>query len=249
MPTISSRIRAFLLHLSVSAMLALLALALVFWVWYPAPLYKAMGVTDIFLLLLSVDVVLGPCLTLAVAKPGKKKHLLLFDLTIIITVQAAAFLYGLNSVAEGRPAWVVLGAGQFSLVSPADLDTRNPEQVASEYRQSSLTGPQWISAFLPVDADAVTKNDLIFDSMAGIEIYQQPRYFRPLSEGFSVIQEKAKPLNELKKYNPEADVQKKLASYPDADAYLPLKGKELFMTVLVVKDENRIIAIVDLQPW
>ncbi|GHU40590.1 hypothetical protein AGMMS50289_02350 [Betaproteobacteria bacterium] len=237
------------MHLSVSATLALLALALVFWIWYPAPLYKAMGVTNIFLLLLGVDVVLGPCLTLAVAKPGKKRHLLLFDLTVIITVQAAAFLYGLNSVAEGRPAWVVLGAGQFSLTSPADLDTRNPEQVAAEYRQSSLTGPQWISALLPADADTETQNELVFDSLAGIEIYQQPRYYRPLSEGFSVIQEKAKPLDDLKKYNPEGEVQEKLAAYPDADAYLPLKGKELFMTVLVKKDENRVIAIVDLQPW
>ncbi len=39
-------------------------MVLVFGVWYPAPLHQALGVTKIFLLLLLVDVVLGPLMTL-----------------------------------------------------------------------------------------------------------------------------------------------------------------------------------------
>ncbi|MDR3056156.1 MAG: hypothetical protein LBU53_12285 [Zoogloeaceae bacterium] len=256
MTPVSSRIRAFLWHLSASATLAVLALSLVFWIWYPAPLHKAMGVTDIFLLLLAVDVILGPCLTLAVAKPGKKRHLLLLDLTVIITVQIAAFLYGLNAVAAGRPAWVVLSEGQFNVISPVEIDQRYPDladQIAQEYRQPPLTGPQWISAPQPEDTDVATgiqtEISLALASLSGFEIYHQPKYYRPLQEGFSIIQENAQPLDNLKKFNPEADVQEKLAAYPDADAFLPLKGKVRSMTVLLKKSENRIIATVDLRPW
>ena len=255
MTPVSSRIRAFLLHLSVSATLGLLTLVLVFRVWYPVPLHKAMGVTDIFLLLLVVDVILGPCLTLSVAKPGKKRNLLLFDLTVIIVLQISAFLYGLNAVAEGRPAWVVLSEGRFNMVNPVEIDQRYPEladQGAPEYRHPPLNGPQWVSAPVPEYADAQAgiagEVSLFLAELSGLKIYHQPKYYRPLAEGFSIIQENAQPLDKLKKFNPETDVQEKLAAYPDADAFLPLKGKVRSMTVLLKKDENRIIATVDLRP-
>ena len=56
----SGRFRAFSWHLSASALVALLTLLLVFFVWYPSPLHEAVGVTHILLLLLAVDVTLGP---------------------------------------------------------------------------------------------------------------------------------------------------------------------------------------------
>lgn len=40
--------------------LALLALALAFLVWYPGPLPKAVGIAGIFFMMLGIDVVLGP---------------------------------------------------------------------------------------------------------------------------------------------------------------------------------------------
>jgi uncharacterized RDD family membrane protein YckC len=64
--TIPARIIAFLFHFSISCLLALLALLLVFFVWYPAPLHSAVGVTSIFLIVLGVDVTVGPLLTLVV---------------------------------------------------------------------------------------------------------------------------------------------------------------------------------------
>ena len=54
----------------------------VFWfVWYPAPLFKVVGGFEIFLMLLGIDVVLGSRLTLIVFKQGKKS--LKFDLAVI----------------------------------------------------------------------------------------------------------------------------------------------------------------------
>lgn len=44
----SMRIKAFLIHGLVSISVALLVIGLVFFIWYPSPLAKAVGVTHIF---------------------------------------------------------------------------------------------------------------------------------------------------------------------------------------------------------
>lgn len=76
------RFQAFALHLAISALIALAVIGLVFFIWYPAPLASATGVTRIFLLLLAVDVILGPSLTLLVNKPGKKRWYLTWLLSL-----------------------------------------------------------------------------------------------------------------------------------------------------------------------
>jgi hypothetical protein len=244
---VSSRLRAFLLHLSVSVILGLLTFMLVFWVWYPAPLYKAAGVTGIYLLLLVVDVLLGPSLTLAVAAPGKKKVLLLLDLTVIIAVQLSAFIYGIYTVAEGRPAWLVLSNNRFNLVRVADIEQNQADQAQPEYRQPSWGKPQWVSSPLPQDVEA--RNAIFNESLAGLEIYQQPRYYRPLSEGHALIQEKSQALDVLQKFNPATEIQEKLTPYPEADAWMPLRSDGIDMVVLLRKKEGQVVALVDLRPW
>src|SRR5690554_3404124 len=101
----NSRIKAFTLHLAISVTIAAIAMIIVFYFWYPAPLHTAVGVTQIFLILLAVDVVLGPVLTLVVYKVGKRT--LIMDLSVIALLQVSALCYGVYTVAEGRPAWLV----------------------------------------------------------------------------------------------------------------------------------------------
>ena len=85
----SKRIKFFLGHLAISLLIALIAIAIVFFVWYPAPLAQAVGVTSIFLMLLAIDVIVGPLFTLLVYKQGKKT--LKSDLTVIIQLSAFSF--------------------------------------------------------------------------------------------------------------------------------------------------------------
>ena len=48
----SKRLKFFLGHLLISLVIALFVMGFVFFVWYPAPLATAVGVTHIFLMLL-----------------------------------------------------------------------------------------------------------------------------------------------------------------------------------------------------
>ena len=56
-------------------------------VWYPQPYFAAMGGATLILLLIGVDVVIGPLITLIVFDPKKKS--LRFDLAVIARCKSA----------------------------------------------------------------------------------------------------------------------------------------------------------------
>lgn len=240
------RIKAFAIHLLLSACLALVVVCLVFFIWYPNPLHAALGVTKIFLMLIAIDMVIGPCLTLLVYKRGKKT--LVMDLSIIAALQIGALLYGLHAVAEGRPAWLVFADDGFYLVRANEIDERKLDQAKVEYQDPSWVGPRWVSVLEPDSVDE--KNDLLFESVfAGIDISQRPNFYQPLSLVESVVQKSGKPLALLKKYNAPDAVEGILKAYPKAGAWLPLKTNQQGMVVLLKENSGEVIAIVDARPW
>src|SRR5690554_1755235 len=142
--SLQQRSRAALLHLLLSACVLTAAVYLIFWIWYPAPLHTAAGVTHIYLIILLADLLIGPLLTFIVYKHDKKE--LRIDLAIILLLQIGAFLYGSYAVAQGRPAWLVFVVDDFELVSPADIDQRHAETLNADDQASFWSGPQWIAA-------------------------------------------------------------------------------------------------------
>ena len=97
---IKNRLQAFLTHLAISGLVATIAMMVVFFVWYPAPLHTAVGVTKIFLMLLAIDIIIGPVITFIIFKPNKPS--LKFDLTVIALLQLTALGYGINVRYETR---------------------------------------------------------------------------------------------------------------------------------------------------
>lgn len=240
------RVRALLIHLAASAALALLAVVLVFFVWYPSPLQKAVGVTQVFFIVLAVDVVIGPMLTFVVFKPGKKS--LHFDLATIVFLQLVAFGYGLWTVAEGRPAWLVFNADRFDLVQVYQIDSRNLEQAKAEFRNPSWIGPQWVAARRPDSAEE--RKAILFEALStGVDVAQRPILYRPLSDEADTMRRGAHSLNELERYNPTVEVAQVLARWPEADAFLPMMATTHPVTVLIHKGSAKVVAVVDLNPW
>ena len=242
----SNRLKFFLSHLSISSLIALLVIGLVFFIWYPSPLATAVGVMHIFLMLLVIDVILGPLLGLLVYKDGKKT--LKFDLSVIILIQIAALCYGVFSIEQGRPAWLVYNVDRFELVRKNDLILENIHQAQPQFQQVSWTGPQFAAVKLAVSPQQ-RQNDMFTEALGGISLAQQPTRYVELTQAKNQIQQRALPLVELQRYNPKTDVKKTLAKYPKADAWLPLKANAVDMVVLVNKESASIIKIVDLRPW
>lgn len=240
------KIRAGLIHLSISALVALIAVGAVFLLWYPQPLHIAVGVTEIFFIVLGVDVVIGPLLTTVVYRRGKKT--LRFDLMTIALLQLAAFIYGMWTVAEGRPAWLVFSADRFDLVQAYQIDQRKLEEARPEYRAASWFGPKWISAHSPSDTEK--RQTIMFEAMfAGVDVPQRPELYQPMEAAADAIRKRARPLDELGRYNAQQDVDAVLRRWPEADSFLPMMARAHSMTVLLNKASARVIAVVDLNPW
>ena len=66
----SGKIQAFLIHLGISAGVVGLLVLLMLMQWYPQPWFSHDGGWHVFRLILLVDVVLGPTLTLVVFRRG-----------------------------------------------------------------------------------------------------------------------------------------------------------------------------------
>ena len=242
----SKRLKFFLSHLLLSFLVALSVVGVVFFIWYPSPLATAVGVTHIFLMLLVIDVILGPLLGLLVYKEGKKT--LKFDLSVIILIQIAALCYGVFSIEQGRPAWLVYNVDRFELVRKNELVDTNIQQAQPQFQKPSWFKPQYVAAEFAKDTQQ-RQNDMFTEVLGGISLAQQPERYVELTQAKTQIQQRALPLAELEQYNSKADVEKTLAKYPNVDAWLPLKANAVDMVVLVNKESASIIKIVDLRPW
>lgn len=234
---------AFLKHFTISSLVALITLFLVYWVWYPGVLSKAMGVDKIFWMILIVDVTLGPTLTFAVYKKGKKH--LKFDLIVIVLLQVLAYLYGLNTAFSNRPAWLVFSVDRFEAVSAKNIRKQHRANPDMTFNQLSVTGPRWAVANSPATPEE--KNELMFEVLAGgPDIHHRPYLYTQLDG--QTVKSKIRPLKELKGFNPQFEYPKDLSKWPSATGFVPLTGQIVDMSVLLNK-KGEVIEIVDLRPW
>ena len=242
----SKRLKFFLGHLLISVLIALAALALVFFVWYPSPLAKAVGVTHIFLMLLVIDVILGPLLGLLVYKEGKQT--LKMDLAVIILIQIAALSYGLYSIAQARPVWIAFNNDRFELVRNNELKTENIAHAQPQYQQPTWLQPQYVAVKQAADPQE-QQIEQMSAMLNGISLAQYPERYIALDQAKTQIQSQVRDLSQLKQWNDEKALQDIFSQHPQANGWLPLETYGLAMVVLVNKESASIIKIVDLRPW
>ncbi|MGH8435305.1 MAG: hypothetical protein ACRERX_12680 [Pseudomonas sp.] len=102
-----NRWSAFALHLMLSLMVFVLLASIVLFWFFPGGLFLAAGGWEGLRIILAVDLVLGPCLTLIVFSPLKPRLELVRDLTVVALVQILALTAGCYVVSTARPLAVV----------------------------------------------------------------------------------------------------------------------------------------------
>jgi hypothetical protein len=113
-------------HLGISPCHCGLAAWLVFAVWYPYPYREISGGRELFLMVVTVDVILGPLLTLAVFNMSKNPiKTLRLDLTVIGLFQLAALVYGLWTVFVVRPVHLAFEMDRFGSFMPSRCPRTN----------------------------------------------------------------------------------------------------------------------------
>ena len=174
-----SRWKAAGLHLFICVAIAAVALTLMLLVWYPWPLFEASGGNELVMILVGVDVVIGPLLTLIVFKSGKWG--MKFDLVVIGILQFAALVYGSYIVFVARPAFIVYVKDRFETVAAAELEPENLAEARFEhYRKAPVWEPALVYADFPTDKAEQQK--LVSLAMAGLDLQHFPKYYAPYAE-------------------------------------------------------------------
>lgn len=187
-----SRFRASGFHFLISFIVGLLLLSLCWFIWYPAPMLMAIGGHEIFLLVVGIDVVLGPSLTLVVFKSGKKS--LKFDLAAIALLQICAMTYGVSTLLEVRPAYVAALGDQFQVVQAAEVTDANLAKAKTEL---PWWGPRWVGTKAPTDRYDVDAVQAI--AAVGAGRGHLPQLHVPYDSMAAEILERAQPIAVLKK--------------------------------------------------
>jgi hypothetical protein len=245
--SLKDRFFASSVHLLFSALIAF-ALFCAFWfVIYPAPLFVAAGGVGIFLIMLGVDVIVGPLLTFAVF--NKKKKSLRLDLLVIVIFQVIALIYGLSTLWGGRPVYVVSLGPRFDLIQASEIPIEN-----LEYAKVNLPvwGPKWVATQKPTDAK---RKQHITDSIfAGLDYGHFPELFVEMGSNRDEVMKFAEPVTNLVKYNAgrEHQISEWFVKHdidPSRVVFQGLKARAHDMTVLLDKNTGTVLGIAPFSPW
>ena len=248
-----SRWKAGLIHLTISATIAAMVLALMLLVWYPQPLFAAVGGQQVLLILLGVDLSLGPLATLIIFTAKKSRRALVFDLSVIATLQIAALIYGMSVVFHARPVFVAFSKNSFDLITANML---NDEDIAKAkypaYRHLPLTGPVYVFSEMPTNIKE--QNEVVLNAFSGKDLPEFPQFYLPYADHQTAAGAAAKPLAELRKLNVDrtAEIDNAVRDSGRTEAemgYLPLRAKYQNQAILVGKNDGKVLAVLPLQPW
>jgi hypothetical protein len=246
-----TRWKAASIHSGLSALIGVVTGALMLGVWYPPPYFHAGGADELVLLLVGVDLAVGPLLTLVVFRSGKPG--LKFDLIVIGTLQSAALVYGMYVVLQARPVFLVAALDRLVLVaadevSDADLaDGKEPQ-----FRSRSWTGPRLVAAKMPTDP--TERSDLLFSGLAGRDLQNLPKYYCDYSEGGTSLLPKAKTLDALLQKHPQArlEVERWLSDSGrnmDTVVWVPLQASKADLVMLLDKQSAAPLKALAIDPW
>ena len=237
------------IHLMLSFFIVITVLVAMYWLWYPGEYFSLMGGTTIIKLIGFVDVFLGPLLTFAIFKVGKKG--LKFDLFCIGILQISALSYGVYVMFSARPIFTVFNKDEFEISAVVDIA---PEELAKakqpQWRKASVTGPQLVAIGEPNKKD---KKETIFAHQVSTSAYRYPKLYDDYSKHRPEVIKAGKPLTSLatESYENKATIDKFLdkVNRPVTDfLVLPISSELAEMSAIVDAKTGDFIEIIDAKP-
>lgn len=247
-----ARANAALWHLALSIGVAFLSAALVFWLWYPAPFRELSGGRELFLIVVTVDVLIGPLMTFLVFDRRKPRSELARDLAVVAVLQVSALVYGLHSVAQARPAVVALEGSRLRVVRAIDLGESELERAPEGLRKLSLVGPVFVATRRPTDAERLESIDR---GLAGQDIGMRPEFWLPNAQAAAAYATSAMPIDRLRTLQPKrvAELNAVIAAISattktsGALGYLPMLARRTDWSALVDLTDGRVVGYVPIE--
>lgn len=238
MPSASLRARLIAsgIHLLLSCGIAALCASLVFGIWYPYPYREISGGRELFFIVITVDVILGPLITFAVFNRAKPVRELKIDLTIVVALQIAALAYGLWTVSVARPVHLVFEIDRFRVVRAIDIPEDMLDKTPIGVDALPLVGPTLL-AVRPF-RDANESMEATLAALKGSALAARPDLWESYEQATPRILVAAKPVGLLKSRFPgrAAEIERLVTAAGgnvQTAVYLPLVGRKSFWTVLM----------------
>lgn len=225
------------IHLLSSLGVAVIAALLVFGLWYPFPYRELAGGRELFMLVIAVDVVCGPLLTLVLFNPRKPRAELWRDLGMVALIQLGALGYGLHTVWQARPLYLVMEVDRFKVVAAPELDVSAVAALPVELQPRWYSGPILVAIREPKDSEE--RNKVLFESVEGGRDYGERAEFYLPYEGNAALKslQRAKPLAVfLQKYPEQKDAALSIEHEKSGDMkqwlYLPVRAREDWIAII-----------------
>ncbi len=247
-----SRARAASLHLGISLLVAASAAWLVFAVWYPYPYREISGGRELFTLVVSVDVILGPLMTLIIFNRSKPRVELVRDLAVVAMIQLAGLGYGLWSVYVARPVRLVFELDRFRAVHAVDVPQELLQRAPPAVAELPWTGPTLVAVRPFVDEQERVAATIA--AVQGLHIGARPEFWQSYEQAIPQLLAKARPAAQLQQRFPaqagEIRAAFAAAGLPaDQMVYLPLVARRSFWTVLLDARTARIVGYIPLDSF
>ncbi len=214
------RLKAFSLHLLSSATVLTAVLGSLYLGWYRWPGWYLTDVTRVIVVMVCVDVVLGPTLTLIIANKSKARRVLARDIGIIVAVQLCALVYGSVQLWNGRPLYYAFSENVLQMVQAYDIDD---DEAKLGREQNPALAPHWYSLprwiWAPLPQDAETSQQIVAAAVSGgDDVTSMPRYFKRWEEGLPSLRSQLKKVDDVGYF---AKSEKKLLKEKMKGAGLP----------------------------
>lgn len=231
-------------HLLISLCIALASAAVVFGLWYPTPYRQLLDVHHIFLLVLAVDVVCGPLLTLVLASPKKSRRERWLDFSLVGAIQLAALAYGMHSVWAARPVALVFEVDRLVVVTANEVLQDGLPKALPEFRDLPFAGVLKAGTRKPANgAEMMRSLDL---SLGGVPLAAQPDWWQPWADSLPAMRQRAKPLAELMARKPQAapvlqDTARDAGHAAAELSYLPLVSSKTLDWVALLDAQMNVV--------
>ncbi|HWG76946.1 MAG TPA: hypothetical protein VN660_09155 [Steroidobacteraceae bacterium] len=179
-----------------SASVLTLVLGSLYLGWYHWPGWYLADARSVVLMLIGIDLTLGPLLTLVVARSTKPRAELVRDIGIIASVQLCALVYGAGALWSGRPLYYAFSENVLQLVQASDFSAQQLDRARHQHaalRPHWYSLPRWIWAPLPANPDEAQK--IVMSAVdGGDDVIDMPGYFKQWSAGEPALRKQLKPV-------------------------------------------------------
>ena len=235
MPLWKKRLRACAIHFALSLIIASLAAWVVFGVWYPYPYRELSGGRELFTLVVVVDVLLGPLITLVIFNAAKTRRHLAIDFTVVGLLQIGALTYGLWAVFMARPVHLVFEYSRMAVVHAVDVAPETLAKAPPSLAQLPLQGPTLLSLRPLQGAETI---ESVLQAAGGIAQAAQPALWQPYDAAREQILHVSVPAARFKErfadHGHEIDRAVARTGRPlSALRSLPLLSRQMAWTVLI----------------